>query len=851
MLDGKTILIVSSDRHDRKTLFDALDAYDCEAIFSARDVKQARLLLRDEEDVDLIFLELIKREEIVKFLTDLQAHPQLNKALIIGIVPADSSDSWSSRPDNLEDLARSPISNEEVSFRLQRVLGAQLDAPADAPSGESDADLVLNASFDEIVIADPGDGSILAVNAQFERRSGLNTESAAKMTLFDVDISSDRQEKVQLKEKLARDGQLQFSCDKRAQNGDRYPVEISVRLGIYQNQPAYLAVIRDLSEVRSLESALKLLSRGFDATVDDEASAVLIEEIGSWLDLDYFLAARFGMDAETNERSLESIAAYARGKLSASLTTVARNLPYRRLSRGDLVCAKSHAYQSLAADEFVVENRFESYIAVPLLNSERKSLGVMIAASKEPMVCWQVAIQTLKILSTRFSAMLELRHYQEQSREQGLHDTLTRLPNRLLFNDRLETALAEAQRSGEMFAVLFVDLDRFKTINDSLGHGVGDQVLVGVANRLRASVRASDTISRYAGDEFTVILRHIIKKDDVIRIAEKIIDALRKPIRLEDDSELHITASLGVAYYPDDGANGDQLLQHADVAMYSAKGMGRNNVQTYVAVPEESHQQKLMLESKLRRAEENGELRVYYQPQVGTESEDIVGMEALIRWEHPELGLISPGFFIPLAEETGLIVPIGEWVLRSACTAARQWQERFKLDLSLGVNLSALQLKQRNLVQTVADVLHSTGLHPKHLELEVTESINVKGIENLLTVLQGIRDLGCKISIDDFGTGQSSLDYIKRFPADRIKIDQSFVRNIGIDPDDEAIVEATISMAHNLNREVIAEGVEDEDQMTFLRRHNCEQLQGYLFCRPLPEASFNRLLEEREKLVVG
>jgi EAL domain-containing protein (putative c-di-GMP-specific phosphodiesterase class I) len=293
------------------------------------------------------------------------------------------------------------------------------------------------------------------------------------------------------------------------------------------------------------------------------------------------------------------------------------------------------------------------------------------------------------------------------------------------------------------------------------------------------------------------------------------------------------------------------MLQHADVAMYSAKGMGRNTYQTYVAVPEESHQQRLALEAKLRQAERRNELRVYYQPQIAADGEDVVGMEALIRWEHPELGMISPGFFIPLAEETGLILSIGEWVLRQAVFDTRRWQDRFSLPLRISVNLSALQLRQPNLIEVVKRAIADSGLDARTLELEVTESISVKSIPNLLETLQGLRELGVSIAIDDFGTGQSSLDYIRRFPADRIKIDQVFVRNIGVDPDDEAIVRATIHMAHNLNLSVVAEGVEYEEHFAFLREHGCEELQGFLFCRPLPASSFENLMAERERLLAA
>jgi EAL domain-containing protein (putative c-di-GMP-specific phosphodiesterase class I) len=281
--------------------------------------------------------------------------------------------------------------------------------------------------------------------------------------------------------------------------------------------------------------------------------------------------------------------------------------------------------------------------------------------------------------------------------------------------------------------------------------------------------------------------------------------------------------------------------------MYNAKGRGRNNYQAYVAVPEEQHQQRVELEARLRMAERNDELRVYYQPQIDAKSEDIVGMEALIRWEHPELGMISPAFFIPIAEETGLIIPIGEWVLRRACAECARWQKRYRLPLRVGVNLSALQMMQPNLADVVRSACTDSGLDPRSLDLEVTESISMKSVPNLLETLAALRALGCGISIDDFGTGQSSLDYIKRFPADRIKIDQSFVRNIGTDPDDEAIVRATLTMAHSLGRRVVAEGVETEQHHDFLREHGCDELQGYLFCRPLSPATFETLLAEREQ----
>jgi predicted signal transduction protein with EAL and GGDEF domain len=374
-------------------------------------------------------------------------------------------------------------------------------------------------------------------------------------------------------------------------------------------------------------------------------------------------------------------------------------------------------------------------------------------------------------------------------------------------------------------------------------------VLLLVTERLSGSIRASDTVARYAGDEFIVVLRHIIRSDDVTRVAQKIVEVMESPLAIDDGPELHVTVSVGISFYPDDASDASLLLKHADEAMYAAKRTGRNNFHVYEMSPEQAKQQNVALKTRLRHAERNGELRVFYQPQVDATTEDIVGMEALARWDHPELGPISPGVFIPLAEETGLIVSIGRWVLRTACAQAQAWQEKYGLRLRLGVNLSVVQLMEPDLLATIAQVLRETGMDAHLLELEVTESIGIKAAPNLVENLHGLHKLGCHIAIDDFGTGAASLDYLRKLPADRIKIDQSFVRNIGIDPDDEAIVRATIEMAHRLKRGVVAEGVEIEQHLEFLRANHCDELQGYLFCRPLPSASFDKLLSERQRVM--
>lgn len=492
------------------------------------------------------------------------------------------------------------------------------------------------------------------------------------------------------------------------------------------------------------------------------------------------------------------------------------------------------------------------YAAMPLFDAHRNVLGVMVCASRLAHPVASDALQPLlEIVAARFAAVLELRDERERGRARALLDGLTGLPNRILFNDRLESTLHDARRTGEAFAVLFVDLDRFKGINDSLGHGVGDQVLVAESRRLRSAVRASDTVARYAGDEFTVILRHVDDRADIARIADKLLKGMQAPLTLENGSELQVTASIGVSVYPDDATDAEGLVKHADIAMYSAKGQGRNKVQAFGNVPEEAHRQRMEMESRLRKAEANGELCVHYHPQIDIATEDIVGVEALVRWRHPLLGMLSPGFFLPLAEETGLIITIGQWVLRRACADVAVWQRRANVPLRLAVNLSALQWMQPNLVAMVEAACRDAKLEPRALDLEATESVLAQPQPELASSLRALRRIGCRIVIDDAGAGHLAPDHVTSLPIDAVKIDRSFVHNIGSDPDDEAVVTSMLDAARRQGVRVVAEGVETERQLEFLRERGCEGAQGYLFSMPLTASAFAALLATRRTQIAA
>jgi diguanylate cyclase (GGDEF)-like protein/PAS domain S-box-containing protein len=434
---------------------------------------------------------------------------------------------------------------------------------------------------------------------------------------------------------------------------------------------------------------------------------------------------------------------------------------------------------------------------------------------------------------------------ESQARIQYLahYDSLTGLPNRTLLADRLKSTIADAARYSYRFALLFVDLDRFKLVNDSLGHEIGDQLLKSVAKRMQAAVRDTDTISRVGGDEFIVLLSQIPSAEVPAKIAEKLINAVSQPYRIEQ-YDLVVTASVGISIYPDDGRDAGSLMRSADASMYSAKEAGRNRYQFHSEGLTSSATDRLDLERELRGAAERGEIFTVYQPQIELATGQVTGAEAFMRWQHPRLGLVSPENFIPIAEDSGLIISLGERVMRDSCLQARRWCDHYGLK-SVAVNVSAVQFRQKNFTDVVLDVIAGTGLRSECLELEVTESVVMRGVESVVHKMQILDAHGIKIAIDDFGTGYSSLSYLRQFAADRLKIDKSFIRDLP-DKDAEAIVHAIVAMGRSLGLRVIAEGVETEAQAKFLRSIGCDESQGYLYAKPMVASEFEAWLTRRK-----
>ncbi len=521
----------------------------------------------------------------------------------------------------------------------------------------------------------------------------------------------------------------------------------------------------------------------------------------------------------------------------------------RTLRRGEVVAINDiEADATVPCRSAALARGFRSMAWLPI-RTDSGVAAVFVLYAAEPGVFDDDELTLLEHLAGDISLALKNIEKEEKLNYLAYYDVLTKSANRSLLQDRLAQAIAYAGRHGRQVAVISVDIDNFKYVNNSLGHNTGDQLLKAVTERLGSCLRDGDTVARQGGDEFVIVLPDQVSDDHASQVVKRILSSIARPI-LINDREFNITCSIGASFYPQDGPDGETILKNADAAMYGAKELGRNTFQFYAKEIDARINERLVLESSLRRAVERREFLLQYQPQVHLDRGEIMGAEALIRWRHPELGLISPDKFIPLAEETGLIEPIGEWVLRAACAQNRAWQDAHLPPITVSVNLSARQFRQKGLADTIARALRETGLSAGCLGLELTESLVMQNAAAGALMLQNLKQMGVKLSIDDFGTGYSSLSYLRRFPIDELKIDQSFVRDVMTDPDDAIIAKAIIALAHGLNLKVTAEGVETKEHIDFLQGRRCDQAQGFYFGRPLYSYEFEELLQQKSLMVL-
>jgi diguanylate cyclase (GGDEF)-like protein/PAS domain S-box-containing protein len=612
-------------------------------------------------------------------------------------------------------------------------------------------------------------------------------------------------------------------------------------------------VSRDISERKRAEQRERMEHAVTRVLAESETLAEAIPKIVQTIceTLNWDCGARWSLDEQQNAICCVetwSIPNEAVAEFTAEVRKVTLQPTHHGLVRQVWVSGAPKWIPDVSRDEgfqraqLAAKAGLHGAFAFPIL-AGNVTLGVLEFFSREIRNSDPSLLQMVRVIGSQIGQFMARKQAEENLLYVATHDTLTGLPNRYMLNQRFAHALNNAQRYRKSMALLFLDLDRFKFINDTLGHPFGDRVLTEVAGRLRLCLREIDTIARFGGDEFVALIEDFAAPGDIVSVAQKILHALRWPFLLEGET-CHVTASIGIGLYPDDGADFASLLKSADIAAYRAKEQGKNNYLFYSEEMNDHLSARIAKETRLQGALEKNEFVLHYEPKVEINTGRITGMEALIRWQHPDLGLLPPLEFIGLAENSGLIVPIGAWVLRTACAHNQTLQGRVPAPLTVSVNLSARQFEDKHLLREIERALGESALKPGNLELEITESMVMRDIQSSKKILDGIKSMGIRLAIDDFGTGYSSLVSIKRFPFDCIKIDRSFIKDIPQDPDDVAITQAIIAMAHSLRLKVIAEGVETREQLDFLTEHGCHEFQGHYFRKPQPAEDFSRLLRE-------
>ncbi|RAU22853.1 PAS domain S-box protein [Paramagnetospirillum kuznetsovii] len=596
-----------------------------------------------------------------------------------------------------------------------------------------------------------------------------------------------------------------------------FPLELSLSAMELGGQRLFVAIGHDITDRKASEEELHAQKEWLTTLINAMPDLICFKDgKGRWLVANQFYLDLVGLaGVDYVGRTAHELSRLSRGHQEFLVST--RETDEKAWREG-----KPLAYEK-SLDSHDGSSRMFDMMKIPLFNLDGSRRGLVLVG---------------RDVTERKLAAARIQHLAH-------HDSLTDLPNRVLFQERLRQALAQAKRSGWMLGLMFLDLDKFKDINDTLGHHVGDQLLKAVAKRLRRCLRETDTVARLGGDEFAVILTNLDNAEGAARVAETIITAIGEPFGLEEHEVLTST-SIGITVYPHDATDADQLLKNADLAMFRSKAEGRNNYHFYVAEMDAEVQARKIVERDMRLALGTEQLELHYQPLVELSSGRVIGCEALLRWNHPTRGWVPPAEFIPIIERTDLIAPLGRWILHRACMQGSDWLKDGLEPMKIAVNLSPAQFKQtQSLISMVGDILEQTGMAADMLQLEITEGIAMQNVDATIEVLQGLRGMGVVISIDDFGTGYSSLNYLKRFPVDKLKIDRSFVIDIGLHPDNAAVVQAIVNLGHSLGTRVNVEGVETREQLDFLLAHKVDEAQGYYFAKALPGDEFARLVRER------
>lgn len=841
-LINQSVVIACSNKADRLSFFNYFDTLNVNKILTASHMDQMNELLRDEEHVvGLLAVEV--SGQWIKSMHQLSAlRNDFPDLIIIGLVGDDIRFDYSQYKEIKQWLAKllySPLSQNQL---------VAVTALLDDQNNNNELDNYLQGAFQAsslpLLLADAKNHHIIRVNERFLQHFNVYKDQIVGEKWFHY-LASEQQQKINhYQERLNETGRLDIQS-KWTVNNQSYPLKLCAFYLSFNGEPHYLIELHDQSDHVFRQKILYFLDKIRAIDFVSKRSDELLKQMILWADFDFcfMLTKNRGKDYD------KVVFDFSKSNHAQHFMDSQHDFIFRKLKNLRILSLQEQVSEHIPGDEFITMNDVES-IMVFNCRVNKHHQAILVLGGQRTYQRWNQLKLLFSKLVEHYRANMAFKQLKQSHESESQYDVLTNLLNRRYIIKSIEKSIDQAARTKQSVAVMFLDLDRFKVINDSLGHDIGDQVLVNVANILKNHVQDYGVAARYAGDEFLLLLNRHVSMDNIKEVAGNILEAVAEPVNLADGSEINLTISLGIAIYPDHGKMVNSLIKHADVALYDAKLNGKNQYSIYrTELDGEQAKQSEEMVKNLEQAIESDQIEVYYQPKIDAKSEDIAGFEALVRWQHPELGIISPGLFIPLAEQSGLIHKIGLLVIEKAARCLKKWQTNYDLPLTMSVNLSPIQLNDNRLIDRIRYVIKQTNIQPKYLDFEITESEKFKSVKDALVMFKRIVELGCTLSIDDFGTGHSTLDYLRKIPAKTLKIDQVFVKNIGLSPDDEAILDATIDMAKRVGHFIVAEGVETESQRQYLSHKGCDYFQGYLFSRPLPEAKIEQILEQRAQIL--
>ena len=845
---NQNILIACSDKKDRLQFFNYFDDLDAEKIFTASDYGQMNeLLSNSDEKFDILAFEIstawIKNLENIKQI--IKANQSLKLIAVVSNKLNMTPSQYGEIEKYVDGLFFSPVTQQELLAKGS-ALKPQLKQEKSESIEELDNYLGLHFQLTSIpkALIDTSTHQFIEVNDAFVNAFNVKNKQLIDKVWYQVCLLDNKAEIEKLHARLNEAGQyIQNAVVEVGPN--KMPVQINFYTTVFDDNTYYLAEFIDQSEILFHQRFLQYLSKITELNFASKEPQIDWRNMLQWMGLDFCFIVKNKLSNYTQKTvwdcSLNNFAEYYIG--------CEHDFINRKLQSNSHISFNTNACKAIPGDEFLKFYGVSSFMAFNC-SIDSEDQVVLVVGSLNESKKWDSYKLLFGQLALHYKQTMAFKALQYSHESESQYDVLTELINRRYIVKTIEQSIKNNLHSHEELAVLFIDLDRFKVINDSLGHDVGDDVLVKIAQILKNNVQDYGVAARYAGDEFLVLLNENVNRDSVNDIAKNILTDAAHPIKLNNGSEINLTLSIGGSFFPEHGTSVGKLIKHADIALYNAKLNGKNRFTIYDnSLDGDQAKQSEEMFRNLKAAIELNQIEVYYQPKINASTEDIMGFEALVRWEHPELGIISPGLFIPLAEQTELIYPIGLLVIEKAAKCLKKWQKQFNIPLTMSVNLSPIQLSDKDLTNKISHIIEKTGIHPSHLDFEITESEKFKSIKDALLMFKKIVNLGCTLSIDDFGTGHSTLDYLRKIPAKTLKIDQVFVKNIGLSPDDEAILDATIDMAKRVGHLIVAEGVETEEQRQYLNRKGCDYFQGYLFCRPLPKKEIERILLQREEIL--